>query len=60
MTGLIKQDARWNKASLRQIANSWQVPLWGLKRTQPAFPRSAAALHQIRPRLQVSQAPNSK
>jgi hypothetical protein len=32
MTGLIKQDARWNKASLRLIAKSWQIPLWGLKR----------------------------
>ncbi|MEU5341439.1 TniQ family protein [Streptomyces sp. NPDC020766] len=39
MTGLIKQDARWNKASLRQIANGRQIPLWGLKRIlSPRFP----------------------
>ncbi|MFF8609501.1 hypothetical protein ACF06X_26590 [Streptomyces sp. NPDC015346] len=39
MTGLIKQDARWNKDSLRQIANSRQIPPWGLKRIlSPRFP----------------------
>ncbi|MFF4731986.1 hypothetical protein ACFY3M_43335 [Streptomyces mirabilis] len=33
------QRSRWNKASLRQIASSWQIPLWGLKRIlSPRFP----------------------
>ena len=38
-TGLIKQNARWNKGNLRQIADKWKIPLWHLKRLlSPRFP----------------------
>lgn len=39
ITSLIKHDARRNKNILRQIADTWKIPLWLLKRVlSPRFP----------------------